>query len=101
MFGTIYLFPTPDTVAQSSYQVHTIYQRPFEDFDVSADTPDFPQEWHEAVKYGLAVRLAGEYGMPASERRILQQEMLAIRSEALSMGTEEGSMYFQVDRQDW
>jgi hypothetical protein len=100
MYGTIYLFPTPDSVAQTGYQVHIIYQRPFEDFDASTDTPDFPQEWTEAIKYGLAVRLAGEYGMPVQDRRQLIQEAVAIKSEALSFGTEEGSLYFQRESQN-
>lgn len=98
MYGTIYLFPTPDSLAQTYNQVHIIYQRPFEDFDATGDTPDFPQEWHEAVKYGLAARLAGEYGLPPTDRRILQQEMMTIKAEALSFGTEEGSLYFGVER---
>jgi len=97
LYGDIYLFPTPDAVAQTSYEVHILYQRPYEDFDAATDTPDFPQEWHEAIKYGLAVRLAGEYGVPIQDRRVLQQEMLAIRGEALSFGTEEGSLYFGVN----
>lgn len=99
--GDIYLFPTPDAVAQTSYEIHIIYQRPYENFDSATDTPDFPQEWHEAVKYGLALRLSGEYGMPATDRRMLQQEAMMYKAEALSMGTEEGSIYFQADRRDW
>lgn len=95
LYGDIYLYPTPDSTAQTSYQIHIIYQRPFEDFDSADDTPDFPQEWHEAIKYGLAVRLAPEYGVPVQDRRALVQEATAIKGEALSFGTEEGSLYFQ------
>lgn len=38
-----------------------VYHRPFEDFDSAANTPDFPQEWYEALKYNTALRVAPEY----------------------------------------
>lgn len=102
LYGDVYLFPTPDATTQSSYQLHIIYQRPFEDFDATGDTPDFPQEWHDALKYGLATRLAGEYGMPPADRKLLLQEASAIKAEALSFGTEEGSLYLQPEiRYNW
>jgi hypothetical protein len=74
-----------------------VYQRPFEDFDAAIDEPDFPQEWFDALKYGLATRLAPEYGVPATERQLLTAEMTRIKQEALSMGMEEGSIFFQPD----
>lgn len=38
-----------------------VYHRPIEDFDAAANNPDFPQEWYEALKYNLALRIAPEY----------------------------------------
>lgn len=94
-YGTLKVFPSPDSISASNKTIRIVYQRPFEDFDASIDTPDFPQEWYEAIKYGLATRLAGEYGIPLEDRKQLLQEYILIKNDALSFGTEEGSYFFQ------
>ena len=99
--GVVSLFPTPASADVSSSVVYITYQRPFEDFNASSDTPDFPQEWYEAVVYGLAVRLAPEYGVPLDQRQLLIREAMEIKNSALSYGTEEGSLYFGVERRGW
>lgn len=95
--GTIKLWPKPDTNTISTRRVTIVYQRPFEDMVSSTDTLDFPQWWSEPIIYGLAWRLAPEYGIPASERAQLKQEAQMLLEEALSFGTEEGSFKFQPD----
>lgn len=97
----VFLFPTPDSTAASSNKIYLVVQRPFEDFNAATDEPDFPQEWYEAVKYGLAVRLAGEYNTDIETRKILIQEATAVKQEAMSFGQEEGSLYFQRDIRNW
>lgn len=99
--GTLYVFPTPTSTEATNNTVYIVYQRPFEDFNASTDAPDFPQEWYDAVTYGLATRLAPEYGVPAQDRKMLYQEMQQIKQEALNFGLEEGSLFFQVDRRSW
>ena len=100
-YGDLYVFPVPSTVEQAANVITIYYQRPFEDFDASTDTPDFPQEWYDAVMYGLACRLAPEYGVAMTDRKLLWQEMTIIKQDALNFGLEEGSLYFQVDRRSW
>ena len=97
-YGEMNLFPVPSTVDATNSKIVFVYQRPFEDFLASGDNPDFPQEWLEALKYGLAVRLAPEYGLDAESRRFLIQEYASVKAIALSFGTEEGSLYIGVDR---
>lgn len=99
--GVLYLFPVPDSTVASAYTVTIVYQRPFEDFDTSSDTPDFPQEWYEAVKYGLAVRLAGENTISLEMRNQLRVEAKEVKDAALGFGTEEGSIYFGVEQRNW
>lgn len=99
--GELHLFPVPTTVEQAANTINFVYQAPFEDFDSSTDTPDFPAEWYDAVTYGLATRLAPEYGLPATDRKMLWQEMTLIKQDALSFGTEEGSLYFTRDFRSW
>lgn len=100
-YGDLHLFPIPDATVATNYTVSFIYQRPFEDFVASGDNPDFPQEWLEALKYGLAVRLAPEYGLPIEQRQALRAEAKEIKDVALGMGTEEGSLYFTRDFRSW
>ncbi len=57
--GTLY---TNYQATDFTETLELIYQRPIEDFDSTANTPDFPQEWYEALKYNLAIRIAPEYG---------------------------------------
>ncbi len=67
--GTIYLWPSPDSISE---KILFTYLTPFEIFDSAADDPDFPQEWLEPIVFNLAVRLAPEYGMPLDERQVLK-----------------------------
>jgi hypothetical protein len=99
--GTLFVYPTPTSVEASSNVVVIHYQRPFEDFDSSLDEPDFPQEWFDALAYGLACRLAPTYGIPINDRKQLWNEMTIIKQEAMNFGPEEGSLFFQRDFRDW
>jgi hypothetical protein len=100
-YGILSVFPVPATADATNNVVTIYYQRPFDDFDISTDTPDFPQEWFDAVMYGLATRLAPEYGVAMTDRKLLWQEMTIIKQDALNFGLEEGSLYFGVDRRSW
>jgi len=93
-YGIMNVFPVPTSTEAATKTIRIVYQRPFEDFDASSDTPDFPQEWFETIKYGLATRLAGEYGITLEDRKQLLQEYMLLKNEANGFGTEEGS--FQI-----
>ena len=54
---------------------------------------DFPSYWTEALIWGLAWRLSGEYGIPIQDRQLLAKEAEMMHEQALSYGTEEGSLY--------
>lgn len=95
--GQISLWNLPDTYWKTNGQLYIRYQRQFQDFDTSSDEPDFPVEWHEALIYNLAVRLAPEYGLALNDRVTLKQEAKEFLDDALSFGTEEGSLYIFPD----
>lgn len=99
--GVIHMFPVPNTTAIANNTVTIVYQRPFEDFDAASDNPDFPQEWYNAIKFGLADLLAPEYGLPLQERQDLASRARKLRETALGFGTEEGSIFFQADKRNW
>lgn len=94
-YGVVHLFPVPDSTPPV---VTIIGQHHIQDFSVSTNTPDFPQEWFEALKYGLAVRLAGEYGLNIQARSLLIREAERYMEEVLAFTQEEGSLYFMADK---
>lgn len=93
-YGTINLWPKP---ADAVTTITLRYQRPFEDMTNSTDDFDFPPYWTEALIFGLADRLAPEYGIPLQDRQLLTQQAERFHQTALSFGQEEGSMFFQPD----
>jgi hypothetical protein len=94
--GIIKLWPEPD----NSVNTITIdYQRPFEDMDADANHFDFPPYWLQALIYNLAWALAPEYGIPPTDRSLIQKEAMYWKQEALSYGSEEGSISFQPNTQ--
>lgn len=99
-YGTLFVYPTPDATVAASETIRLVYQRPFEDFDASSDEPDFPQEWYEVIKYGLAVRLAGEYGLERFSRSALKKEFEELLDQAQGFNQEEVSILFQPDQRN-
>lgn len=97
-YGTIQVWPTPDTSAASNSTITIVYQRPTEYVSASSDTMDFPEEWYGAIIYALAVRLAPEWGIALPDRQMLKKEADEYLQNALSNGGEEASFYFSVER---
>lgn len=99
-YGTVFLFPVP-TSNDTTDVVRIYYQRPIEDFDSSTDNADIPQEMLRALKYDLANELAFEYGLPATDRQVLEMRAERYKAEALAFNVEDTSYYFQVDRRSY
>lgn len=57
------LWPAPDSVRK---RLVIEYQREIEDFDASADIPDFPSHYIYPITYLLAARVAPIHGFPLS-----------------------------------
>lgn len=95
--GTITIWPAPDQYTATNRVIFFVYQRPFKEFDATTDTPDFPQVWLEPLIYSLAHRMSPEFGVPLSEQDKLNETANALITNALSFGTEEGSLFIQPD----
>lgn len=61
--GTLYVWPAPDATA-GTLKINA--RRLIMDMDASVDDVDLPQEWFEAIIYGLADRIAEDYGLSAT-----------------------------------
>lgn len=95
--GIFTVWPTPDASVLPGTLVTIQYQSPFEYFVADVDTPDFPEEWNNALIYALALTLADEMGKPLQEKAWLEKQAEKHIGTALSGGTEEASWYFQRD----
>lgn len=90
--GVITLWPTPDN---STTTITFHYQSPYEDMDSGTNDFDFPSEWIQPLIYNLAWALAPEYGIPPTDRGILMKEAEYWYQYVLSMGSEEGGIFFK------
>ena len=88
--GVIYFWPVMDT---TGYTAELLYVKPYDDLDSSTDDIELPQEWMEAVKYGLAARLSDEYGLPLQERSYLWKKAEAAKYDVNGFDNENTSMF--------
>jgi hypothetical protein len=95
--GVLHIWPTPDDYSIANRQIKLVYQKPFQDVVSGTDNLDFPQFWLEAIIYGLAHRLGPEFGIPLQDRQDYARQAEYFLQEALSFGTEEGSLFLQPD----
>lgn len=94
----VYVYNTPDSYWTTNGSLKLRCQFPFEDMLATTNDLDFPAYWNEAVIYGLAIRLAPEYGYPQEDRLILKQEAKEAKELAMSYGSEDASFFIQPDR---
>ena len=91
--GTLYIWPAPDATGGT---LKITYVRRVMDVDANADAVDLPQEWYEAVIYGLASRLLDEYTIanPIIENRVRSRAGSAYETvKSFDIGEGEGSIF--------
>jgi len=90
------VWPVPDNVNDL---VKITYEQKIEDFVSNPNTPDFPQEWHDALVLNLAAKLAHPFGRdnPGGSYVTLKQDAQEALILAMSFDNEQGSLYFQPD----
>lgn len=94
--GRAYIYPR---FTDGDKLIKIVFQRPFEDFDATGDTPDVPQEWYRTLRLALALDLAPTYGLPVADRRALREEKLLAFDEVSGNEPEEGSLLIRPDDQ--
>lgn len=92
--GEVHLWPAPETVNDT---ILLSAKMPIEDFDSLVNTPDFPQEWLNALSWGLAEEMALEYEVPAERHQRIAAKAGTLRATLSSWDNEENSIYFQPD----
>jgi hypothetical protein len=93
--GILSVWPSPAT---SGDQLTITYQKPLDRFTSSTETADVPQNWENALVYGLAHLLADEYQLPLEDRRWIEKQADKRLMLALSSNIEDASIFFYPDR---
>lgn len=97
--GTVSFWPaTSDATTVSTKVLDIVYQKEFDGFFTSTETPDFPAYWSLALVYKTAVLLAPEQGVPLQDRQTLMQEAMLYWKQASDYGDEDGSLFIKPDR---
>lgn len=96
-YGEIRVWPTP-TASDTSSTITVVYQSPFQYFDATADTMDFPEEWYNPIVYSLANNLAPEWGVSIEERQMLQSQTQMHMQTVLQFGQEDASLFVKPSR---
>jgi len=97
--GNLYLWQVPSTTTAADYTIEILYHLPYEDVTSTTNNFDCPVEWLEAIKYGLALRLAFEYGIDMPQYYALRKDFNDIYEKALSWDIEDDSVYFQPNHE--
>jgi len=92
--GQLYLWQTANTVNK---MVNFTYRRPIEVNETTADNPDFPAEWFDALTYTLAVRIAPENKTNTERMLFLKNESREMMDDALGFDLEPGALQIQPD----
>ncbi len=69
--GIIYVWPAPPDVTSC---VKFTWWRPVQDFTSSANTPDLPQEWLDALIWNLAYKMAPEYDCTPNRYAMIKEQ---------------------------
>ena len=93
--SVVQVFLTPDTNTATNYTLLMTVQRPLYDISSASDTPDFPNEWLNALVWGLADELAIEYGLPVNHRQELMLKAEKYRNQLMDWDVEYESTFFQ------
>jgi hypothetical protein len=91
--GVLYTWPRCNDVQQ---RIRMTLKYPIQDMDALNNDFDFPQEWYRALKFNLAVEVAPEFGIEASQT--VQNNAVISLYEAAGWDREQGSVFFGLDR---
>lgn len=69
--GKLHVWPAP---SDSTSAVKFTWYRPLQDFTTSAQNPDLPQEWLDALVWNLALRMAPEYDCPLPRYQMIKDQ---------------------------
>jgi len=96
-YSTVYVWLTPDALTSTNYELHMIVQRPLNDMNSATSTLDFPNEWFNALVWGLADELAIEYSVPGNHRQEIMAKATMFRTKLEDWDQEFTPTFFAPD----
>ena len=97
--STVKLFLTPNTYAAATFAVYMVVQKPINDISAASDIPEFPNEWMQALIWGLADQLAIEYSVPSNHRQEIIMKAEQYKEQMSSASVEAESTLFVPNSQ--
>jgi hypothetical protein len=92
--GVLYVYNTP---ADNTYTIHLQVQLPISDITNPNSVPEFPNEWYNLLKFGLADQVSLEYGVSAGIRQELAMRAKMMLEEMIDWSQEEASTNFMPE----
>lgn len=92
--GVLYVYLTPN--AQANTVIITC-QRPIQDMNSPTDSFDFPIEWLNALKFGLADQLCFDYDVPTAKADRLAKRAETMLEECADWDVEDADTFFSPD----
>jgi len=89
--GQLYIFGAN---SDATRVIHLFFQRPIQDMVAGTDNFDFPQEWFQAIKWGLASELAPEYGVTGTQLQLIETKAQSYLSDMSDWSQEDVSTFF-------
>ena len=96
-YGELKVFLTPNASTSTTYELHITVQRPIEDITTANQTFDFPSEWFQCLRWGLASEIAVDYGLPLEKLSGIIQRAESYKQRLMAWDTEYASTFFQPD----
>ena len=99
--SSVKLFLTPDTTTSTNYRIILPCQRPINDISTASSVPDFPNEWMQALVWGLADQLSLEYGLPINHRQEVMLRAEKYKEQLTGWDVEYESTFFSPDARNF
>lgn len=90
--GHLYIYPRFLSTNQLLYIEFT---KPIDDFSASGDDYDMPQEWGEALKFNLALRISPEYEVPRDKYSQIREQAVGLFEFVKGYDQENASVFLQ------
>jgi len=95
--GTLYIWPTASAAVAASMTLQLTELQPIEDFDATSNDADFPNEWMQALCYGLAEQLALKYGVDPQTRSEIASRAAIYKAQLEAWDNEPASLFLQPE----
>lgn len=95
--GALYIWPTASTAVAAAMTLQLTELQPIEDFDSTANDADFPNEWMQALSYGLAEQLALKYGVAPDVRSEISARASLYKAQLEAWDSEPASLFLQPE----